>query len=219
VEVYANLLLLKTSFMEVNKILSSDLLDILFDGRNKDYGAYNLRRGYNKSMIKAMGIMVCSVLVLVTGYLFANKVTGDDLPFVKVTDIELVSVHPPEPEKEFVLPPKPAPELPKIATIKNVVPIIVNDKDVPADQMPPEISELVDARIGLVTSAGVKDDYTTAPPIADDRRDVIMVPKSGEGDEKIFYKVEIESLYPGGAGAWMRYLKQDVQLPAGSAGK
>ena len=29
--------------MEANKILHSNVLDIVFDGRNKEYGAYELR--------------------------------------------------------------------------------------------------------------------------------------------------------------------------------
>ncbi|NII25120.1 hypothetical protein HB364_08520 [Pseudoflavitalea sp. X16] len=33
--------------MKPDMILQSDILDILFEGRNKDYGAYSLRRDYN----------------------------------------------------------------------------------------------------------------------------------------------------------------------------
>ena len=30
--------------MDSNKILSADILDIIFEGRNKEYGAYDLRK-------------------------------------------------------------------------------------------------------------------------------------------------------------------------------
>ena len=40
--------------MEVNKILSSDILDIIFDGKNKEYGAYQLRKSYKKTLTKAL---------------------------------------------------------------------------------------------------------------------------------------------------------------------
>ena len=36
--------------MDVNKILSTDLLDLVFEGRNKEYGAYELRSNYNKRL-------------------------------------------------------------------------------------------------------------------------------------------------------------------------
>ena len=40
--------------MDPNKILQSDLLDIVFEGRNKDYGAYELRKKYNKRITLAL---------------------------------------------------------------------------------------------------------------------------------------------------------------------
>ena len=30
--------------MDINKILSADVLDIIFEGKNKEYGAYDLRK-------------------------------------------------------------------------------------------------------------------------------------------------------------------------------
>ncbi len=38
--------------MEINKILTADILDIIFDGRNKQYGAYDLRKTYNKRLVR-----------------------------------------------------------------------------------------------------------------------------------------------------------------------
>ena len=34
--------------MDTNKILSADLLDLIFDDRNKEYGAYELRKTYQR---------------------------------------------------------------------------------------------------------------------------------------------------------------------------
>ena len=50
--------------MDVNKILSADILDIIFDGRNKDYGAYELRRTYNKRMVTALVATVAVCLLV-----------------------------------------------------------------------------------------------------------------------------------------------------------
>ena len=46
--------------MEANKILSADILDLIFEDRNKDYGAYNLRKTYNRRILKAL-IITASV--------------------------------------------------------------------------------------------------------------------------------------------------------------
>lgn len=37
--------------MDIKKILNTDYLDILFDGRNKKYGSYQLRKNYNRYII------------------------------------------------------------------------------------------------------------------------------------------------------------------------
>ena len=34
--------------MESKEILKSDVIDIIFEGRNKQYGAYELRKNYKK---------------------------------------------------------------------------------------------------------------------------------------------------------------------------
>lgn len=39
--------------MEANKILSADILDLIFEDRNKDYGAYELRKTYNRRITRA----------------------------------------------------------------------------------------------------------------------------------------------------------------------
>jgi protein TonB len=40
--------------MNTQNILNASILDILFDGRNKAYGAYDLRKNYNKHLVKAL---------------------------------------------------------------------------------------------------------------------------------------------------------------------
>ena len=44
--------------MTSKEILHADLLDILFENRNKDYGAYVLRKNYDQRMTIALVIML-----------------------------------------------------------------------------------------------------------------------------------------------------------------
>jgi len=50
--------------MDTNKILNSDYIDIIFEGRNKKYGGYELRKNYSKrvgrSLLVLVGIAVCT---------------------------------------------------------------------------------------------------------------------------------------------------------------
>jgi protein TonB len=63
----------KQRIMEINKILSADILDILFDGRNKEYGAYELRKSYNKRITYALVATFAAVLLLFVGSLLINS--------------------------------------------------------------------------------------------------------------------------------------------------
>lgn len=55
--------------MQPEKILESDSLDILFEHRNKEYGAYDLRKKYNKRLLlaMAMGLLVISIPTVFIG--------------------------------------------------------------------------------------------------------------------------------------------------------
>ena len=48
----------KPTIMNSNLILKSDILDIVFENRNKAYGAYDLRKFYNNRIKMALGIML-----------------------------------------------------------------------------------------------------------------------------------------------------------------
>jgi protein TonB len=55
--------------MEANQILATDILDILFEGRNKSYGAYVLRKGYNKRLYSSLGITALILLIGMSSFL------------------------------------------------------------------------------------------------------------------------------------------------------
>jgi protein TonB len=60
--------------MDINKIQSADILDILFDGRNKEYGAYQLRKTYNRRIRNSMiGMTLICALFLVGSFIANNK--------------------------------------------------------------------------------------------------------------------------------------------------
>jgi periplasmic protein TonB len=50
--------------MDVNQLVPASFDDILFEGRHKAYGAYQLRRQYNERLAKAAAISFSSILFL-----------------------------------------------------------------------------------------------------------------------------------------------------------
>ena len=62
--------------MEANKILNADILDLIFEDRNKEYGAYDLRKTYNKRILKALIITASVALLALLGSLLAKAFTS-----------------------------------------------------------------------------------------------------------------------------------------------
>ena len=200
--------------MEANKILNTSLLDIIFDGRNKEYGAYDLRKTYNNRLIEAIIGMVILTLLLLMAYFVSNQSSGVNKQALVVTDVQLEEVKE-EKKNEPPPPPPPKVEPPKVEVIKFTPPRIVKDYEVKEEDKPPEQAKLEETRIGTVNQEGVKDEGITSAPILDAGKGVVEAPKAKETEdyEKTFMKVEIESEYPGGRPAWERYLNKNFRYP------
>src|ERR1700709_2754391 len=107
--------------MEIQKISNADWLDLLFDGRNKEYGAYDLRKNYNRRLIKALTIMASICLLLAAGCTMVGKLRGkDSIKQPDKGDVFLTEVALPEPPVEIPPPPmqKPLAAAAPVATIR-----------------------------------------------------------------------------------------------------
>jgi protein TonB len=195
--------------METDKILSADFLDILFDGRNKDYGAYDLRRNYNKRIRAALiGTGISCLLIIVT-YVLGGIGGNENKKDWVIHEVQLENIK--EEKKVEPIPPRPKVISPKLEIAKFTPPQIVIDDKVKEEEKPPEQEKLQETKIGGINQEGIKDDGITAPPVADGNKGVVEAPK--EDYEKLFIKVEIESEYPGGIPAWQRYLHKNFNYP------
>ncbi|MEP6617485.1 MAG: energy transducer TonB, partial [Ginsengibacter sp.] len=112
--------------METNKILSADLLDILFEGRNKEYGAYELRKTYNRRLRSSLLIMAgIALLIFIVSFVANNINTEDETKKQDVKDLTLSEVKTDEPPPPPPPPPPKLPPPPPIATIQFTPPKVV----------------------------------------------------------------------------------------------
>jgi len=201
--------------MDVNKIMGADILDIIFEGRNKEYGAYELRKTYNRRMIAALVATIALIALLFIAYIVANNIGASKDQEMVVQDVQLEEIKKEEPKNEPPPPPPPPkPEPPKVEMAKFTPPKIVKDEEVKEDEKPPEVEKLEETKIGTINQEGIKDEGIVAPPVSDAGKGVIEAPKKDETDyDQTFTKVEIESDYPGGQGAWARYLNKTMRYP------
>lgn len=195
--------------MDVNKIQSADILDIIFDGRNKEYGAYELRKTYNSRMTKALVGTVLILLLAVLGNILANTV-GKESKELIVQDVSLENVQ--QEEKKPEPPPPPPPpkqEPPKVEITKFTPPKIVKDEEVKEEDEIKEVEKLEDTKIGTINQEGAKDEGIVAPPV-ESGTGVVEAPKKEEDYDKIFNVVQIPAEFPGGLPAWAKYLERNL---------
>jgi protein TonB len=191
--------------MEPNKILQADVLDLLFEGRNKEYGAYELRKKYNKRILLALLITAALAAAAVGSTLLAKEINKDTETRVQARDVELAEIVEPEPPPPPP-PPPPAtpPPPPQIELTKFTPPVIKKDEEVQKQEVPPQDPE-EEIHIAEITQEGIKSDIIVPPVI--DPKGTIEPPKFDENE--IFQKVEIEAKVD--QRQWRRHLESQLQ--------
>lgn len=194
--------------MKPETILQSDYLDILFDERNKSYGAYVLRREYDRRMWIAMGTMLAMVL-LFSGFYFWDRAVHPTLVTRMITlppDLKIDKVE---------IKPDPLPQQKKaaqqVATIKNVVPRIVPN-DQATDPTPP-VEELNDDNkaIGAENREGVPPTGIASPQDGDGHGTTVPTAPAEE-ENSVYVKSELMPTFPGGNSALIRYLQKRLHF-------
>lgn len=194
--------------MEPNKILSADVLDLIFEDRNKEYGAYELRKTYNRRITRALLITASVALLALLGSWLSNRFSAsNDDKQLEQKEFVLEDVKQEEelPEPPPPPPPKP-PDPPKIEMKQFTPPKIVEDEKV--EQPPPAQEELKEAKIDLKDQEGIADENIITPEVIDDRTGIVEEQK--EDPNKIFEKVEVEASFKGGESAWRKFLERNL---------
>ncbi len=196
--------------MEANKILSADVLDLIFEDKNKAYGAYDLRKTYNRRMTRALIITASIAILALLGSVLASSIDKKKKDNVKLQEINLADIK--QEEKKIIPPPPPPPpppkqEPPKVEMKQFTPPVIKKDEEV--EKPPPPQEELKEAKIDVINQEGIKDLNIQVPVVPDQGKQIVEVKKE-EDENKIFDKVEIEAEFPGGDSKWRQYLERNA---------
>ncbi|ANI89904.1 hypothetical protein A9P82_11775 [Arachidicoccus ginsenosidimutans] len=194
--------------MEAAKILQTSLLDIVFENRNKSYGAYALRKNYRKQLMFAMAITIAIVAAFLFIALRSPKHIATHVPLrgTVVTIAPLPQVKPLKKKKVVVPKPPKSEAAPKIKMTQLTKIVVAPDKDVTV--APPRQDEKL--TIGPITQNGKNaKGLLSAPPevkgIGGNGKGLTNA--AGDGDEESeFHTIEIEAKFPGGDEAWHKYL-------------
>jgi protein TonB len=197
-------------------LMSQSWLDIVFEGKNKKYGAYRLRQSSGRrhvwafSLVIIIAVVVFGLLSLVTTIQNQRKARE---AMTQVTELSNITLDQPEvPEenqqKQYVAPPP----VELKSTIKMTAPVIKKDDEVREDMEMKSQDELVqsDVTISIADVKGTNEE--TGVDIATLQEHKVIVAEEPK-EEKIFEVVEQPPSFPGGQSALMDYLNNNIKYP------
>lgn len=198
-------------------LISSDWVDLVFEGRNKAYGAYRLRKSTTKRNILAM---VAVVLLLIVAFIIltVKNFVDDQRAKVAMTQVaELTNYKQPEKkaevkQKKVEVEPERVVERVK-SSIKFTAPVIKKDEEVKPDEELKTQDELMSTKTAIGTFDVKGNDDANGEVLK--AKEVIAEPEPPKHEEenKVFDIVEQQPMFPGGQTALMKYLSEHTKYP------
>ena len=192
-------------------LLNNKWLDIVFEGRNKSYGAYELRKDNTKTNVRALIIGAVIFSFAVATPLLINLIpdsSDDDLSLnEKITTVKL----PPKEEKpKENLPPPP----PKVDQVKFVKPVVAKTNEVTEE--PPKVEDIKDKNLGKEDIKGDPNADLVLTPPGDGPKGPAVV----EEDNTIYNSagIEVKPEFPGGMAKFYKFIENNYNVPSDSPG-
>jgi len=174
--------------------------DIVFESRNKEYGAYRLRKKYSRNLLigLAIGIVIMGTAVI-TPYLNAKALVNQQKRDERQVEITMENLDQPT---ETVAPPPPPPPPPPddvVQQAKYVPPVVV-------DSVKPE--ETVQLMTADQAQIEVKNEE-----VVEVIQEVKEEVQEEEREAEPFIVVEEMPMFPGGESALLAYISEHTQYP------
>lgn len=188
--------------MQADMILRSDLLDLLFETRNKEYGAYKLRRQYTKHLLVSF---TGPVLVLFLFWFLVGE-RGPDVdrqPTIFSGDTTTHVIQPP-PLIEPPLPP-PAPVSKQQHASRDFFTPVITDESVEPIAEAPELLQ-DDVILGRTGEGPIGPPAPEPAPPAAEIKPVVPEPE-------VLTVAEVMPEFPGGIQAFNRFMAKHLRVP------
>lgn len=195
-------------------------VEMVFADKNKEYGAYALRKGTSSRNIKSIVILLIAAL-LIGGFLVykvhQQKVEEERMAYNQAMELKALQEAAKKKKKdEPKVQPKvePKKEIPEVRqTQKFTAPVIKKDNLVKEENQVKQMEDLdKKAAVGNVDQEGTQSRVVEAV-----RNDIaVNTPPPAPKEEvahKVFDVVEEMPSFPGGNGALMSYLQSNVKYP------
>ena len=190
---------------------SPDWCELVFTGKNKEYGAYELRKSSSSRHIRALLIVMAgAILIMVLPAIIKSVVPQHAKEqMLEVTALSDLTMETKVPEENVVRNIE-APPPPKLkSTIKFTPPVIKADKEVNDNEEIKTQEELTTSKMAISVADVQGTDSEDAIDIADlkDNKEVI------QEETKPYTAVEQMPEFPGGTTELLKYIAEHLKYP------
>lgn len=203
-------------------LISNEWTDLVFEGRNQAYGAYKLRKGTAKRNVWALIIVGLAAALLYLG-LQLQKMAEANKKVENTQAVELAKLNTEKKEakveKKEIIKQEPEKVVEQVkSSVKFTAPVIKKDEEVKEeDEIKLDEVQKSDKAVGAFTVEG-NDEVGGAVLKAKEDIAAPEPPKHVvEETTKIFTNVEQMPMYPGGEGALLGYLRDNIHYPTVAA--
>ena len=198
-------------------LVNNDWVDIVFEGRNQEYGAYKLRKGTSKRNVFSILAMLALAALVFIG-ISLKTIIESSTKKVAVTQVQELSALEKPKEKAEVKQKKVEIQQPEKvvervkSSVKFTAPVIKKDDDVkPEDELKTQ-DELMNTKTAI-GALDVKGNDDAAGEVLKLKEAVAQPEPKPEVENKVFDVVEQMPSFPGGQAALMDYLSNNVKYP------
>ncbi len=197
--------------MTSNQILTASFLDILFENRNKEYGAYSIRKAYPKHLIKAIGLMLLLVVVLCL-YVMSKPKKNNGAEVFSFYDTLVVDLEPYHEKEKPKVPQQQRTVEAQPATKPDFVPTIVEHE---VENPVPDRTDTATYVPGATNSPGtLGDEQNFVQGTVDNKPAITNNTEPVKADEPLIYEiVEIMPVFPERYGSVFNYLQKRMRMP------
>ena len=202
-------------------LISNEWTDLVFEGRNQSYGAYNLRKTTGKRNLWALIIVALAAVLLYLG-LQLQRMAEANKKVENTQAVELAKLNTEKKEakveKKEIIRQEPEKVVEQVkSSVKFTAPIIKKDEEVKEeDEIKLDEVQKSDKAVGAFTVEG-NDEVGGAVLKAKEDIAAPEPPKHVVEETKIFTVVEQMPMFPGGDPALMRYLSSNIHYPTVAA--
>ncbi len=174
--------------------------DIVFAGRNQEYGAYKIRKKYNRTVIAAIFIAIITIgTAIVTPYLSAKALENRMKRKERQVEIKMENLEPPD---EQVAPPPPPPPPPPSDVVQQ------------PKYIPPEVVDSIkpEDENKLMTVEDAKEEVTNEE-VVENVEAVKEEVQEADVEAAPFVVVEEMPMFPGGDAELLKYIAEHTTYP------